>query len=84
MRLHRWKRRTIILGIALVASTMSVIPFLEGHALHKQFDTIGKFLIYLSMCLLSLFVGSAALTYNFCTYWRSLRKENHAPNSHSK
>ena len=82
--LNRWYRRMIGVGIALILSAASVIPFLDGHSLHTRFETIGKYLIYLSLCLLSLFVGSAALTYNFWSYWRSLGAESRTVNSHPK
>jgi hypothetical protein len=76
MLLSRWRRRAIVLGSALFASVASVVPFLEGHSLHAQFDKIGKFLIVLSMCLLPLAALSAAFTYNFWTYLRDLKKAN--------
>lgn len=69
---QKWKRRTIGLGIALILSITSVIPFLDGHLLHRYFQQ-GRYLIYLACALLSPFVGSAALTYNFWSYRRNLR-----------
>lgn len=71
--LNRWRNRTIVLGVALAISISSVVPFLAGHSLHMHADTIGKYLIYLSMCLLTLFMGAAALTYNRWWYWRKLK-----------
>lgn len=73
--LNRWQRRAIVLGTALFVSVASVIPFLDGHSLHEYADRIGKYLIYLSMCLLPLFVFCAAQTYNFWIYLRDLKKE---------
>lgn len=70
---EKWKRRTIALGIALAIRVALVAPFLDGYPLHRYFQTFGKYLIYVSTCLLSLFVGSAALTYNFWWYWRRIR-----------
>jgi hypothetical protein len=72
--LNRWRRRAIVLGSALFVSVASIVPFLEGHSLHAQFDRIGKYLIVLSMCLLPLAALSAAFTYNFWTYLRDLEK----------
>jgi len=72
--LSTWKRRMATMGIALVVSVAIVVPFLAGHSLHEHWDTIGKYLIYLPAFLLSLFMGSAALTYNFWTYCRRLEK----------
>lgn len=77
--LSKWKRRTTVLGIALLASIASVIPFLDGYPLHGEFTNTGKYLIYLSMGLLILFLGSAALTYNSWAYRRSLRSNNDNP-----
>ena len=74
-QMRRWKRWMTVLGIALLVSVVSVIPFLEGYFLHRYFEAVGKYLIYASMCLLTLFVGAAALTYNFWLYWRNLKRE---------
>ncbi len=73
MYVRKWKRRTIALGIALVLSVAVVVPFLGGHLLHRYFEQ-GKYLIYVSCGLFTLFVGSCALTYNFGSYTRSLRQ----------
>ena len=75
-RLRKWKRATICLAIALAASIGSVVPFLEGHTLHEHFAGGAKYLIYLSMCLLSLFMYAAGTTYNFWSYLRALRRNN--------
>ena len=79
----KWKRRTIGLGIALVVSAALVVPFLDNHFLHAYFGQ-GRYLIYVSCGLLSLFVGSAALTYNFWSYLRSLRAKDHSTGSDKK
>ena len=75
-RLRKWKRATICLAVALAASIGSIVPFLEGHILHEHFAGGAKYLIYLSMCLLSLFMYAAGTTYNFWSYLRALRKIN--------
>jgi hypothetical protein len=72
--LDRWKRRAIVLGIALFASVASIVPFLEGHFLHEYADGIGKYLIYFSMCLLPVFAFSAWQTYSFWLYLRDLKR----------
>jgi hypothetical protein len=64
----RWRRRTIILGVSLFVNIASIVPFLAGHSLHGHFDRVGKPLLILSMCLLVMFVFSAAQTFNFWTY----------------
>jgi hypothetical protein len=80
VRLIKWKRTTVGLGIALGICVLSVVPFLKGHYLHGQFEDIGKYLILLSMGLLFFFMGAAALTYNFWWYWRKLRAEGSVSN----
>jgi hypothetical protein len=79
--LRIWKRRTIGLGIALILSIVSVVPFLDGHFLHRYFEQ-GRYLIYLSCGLLTLFVGASGLTYNFWSYCRSLRAKDKSADSH--
>lgn len=74
-QLSRWKRRTIILGVSLFISILLVVPFLKGNSLHNYFEIFGKYLIYFSMSLFTLFLGSATLTYNFWWYWRKVQKE---------
>jgi hypothetical protein len=64
----RWRRRTIIIGVALFANIASIVPFLAGHSLHKHFDQFGKPLLVVSMCLLVMFVFSAGQAYNFWMY----------------
>jgi hypothetical protein len=72
--LARWIRRTVGLGIDLALSVASVTPFLDGHSLHSHWE-FGKYLIYVSCTMLTLFVGAAALTYNFWGQVRLLRKD---------
>ena len=72
--LNRWRRRAIVLGIPLLASVASVVPFLEGHFLHAYGDRIGKYLIYLSMCLLPVFAFCVWQSYSFWLYLRDLEK----------
>jgi hypothetical protein len=73
-RLRQWKRGTACLGIALAASVGAVFPFLKGHSLHEYFQSLGKALIILSVCLLSAFMYAAGTTYTFWWYRRSMRK----------
>jgi hypothetical protein len=73
--LNRWQRRAIVLGTALFASVISVIPFLAGHSLHAKFYRIGRPLLVLTGCLLPLFLFAAAQAYNFWVYLRDLKKE---------
>jgi hypothetical protein len=68
--IRKWKRRTIYLGVALATSIGSVVPFSEGHPLHGYAGVGGKFFVYLSMCLLAVFMYAAGITYSF---WQDLR-----------
>lgn len=74
----KWRTRTFVLGIGLVTSISSLVPFLYGFPLHDRFESIGRLLLFLSMCLLTMFVGSAGLMYNGWSYLRKLRKEGRA------
>lgn len=78
-----WKRRAIALGIALFISIALVIPFLDDHYLHRYFKH-GRYLIYVSCAILTLFVGACALTYNFWSYLRRLRNTKDRANPHLK
>ena len=72
--LLKWKLRTLGLGVALAFCVLAIIPFLDGHSLHGHFEQ-GKYLIYVACTLLTLFVGSCVLTYNFWRYVRTLRSK---------
>ncbi len=71
---RKWRRRTVGLGIAMIASIAAVIPFLAGHSLHKYWDQ-GKYLIWIAWVVLSLFAISAGTAYGFWQSWRSIRSE---------
>jgi hypothetical protein len=64
-----WRKRALYSGTALLLSSASVYPFLAGHSLHGDWESIGKYLILLSMGLLLVFVYCAALWY---IAWQSL------------
>jgi len=66
-----WRTRTIYSGIALSLSCASVYPFLAGHRFHTQSTSLGKYLVFLSMVLLPVFLGCAAFWYNG---WEALRR----------
>jgi membrane protease YdiL (CAAX protease family) len=71
---RKWQRRTVVLGIALIASVAVVVPFLAGHSLHEYWDQ-GKYLIWVAWVVLSLFAISAGTAYSFWQGWRSIRSE---------
>jgi hypothetical protein len=72
--LGRWKRRALILGALLATCVISTIPFLAGHSLHQYAEPTARILIWMSMILLPLFLGSAALTFNGWLYRRNVKK----------
>lgn len=47
-----WNRRALIATVAFVGSCGAVYPFLEGHALHDHWETVGKYLLLVAMALL--------------------------------
>jgi hypothetical protein len=73
--IRKWKRRTVYLGVALATSIALVIPFAEGQPLHQYASASGKIFVYMSMCLLALFMYAAGITY---TFWQNLRDTREA------
>ena len=71
-----WKRSTTWLGIALGVSIAAIKPFLYGFPLHRQWDSVGKKLLLLSMGLLPLFMYVAATTYNLWSYLRTTKRDH--------
>jgi len=75
-RVHRnlrtWTRITIWIGIALGICVMSVVPFSKGHFLHKNAEPWGRILVYLSMCLVWVFLFSVVAFYSS---WKVFRSE---------
>ena len=72
-RVRKWKRGTMLLGMALIVSIVAVVPFLYGFPLHDQWDAVGKKLILLSMILLAAFMYASATTYNLWSYLKATK-----------
>jgi hypothetical protein len=70
----KWGRATRYLGLGLVASIGSVIPFLYGNPLHHLWNTFGVGLVVVSMGLLIAFLYSVATFLNLRLYGSDLRK----------
>lgn len=68
-RVHMWRKRAILAMVAFFLSCAAVIPFSAGHALNSQWESLGKYLVLLSMMLLPIFVCCAALWW---VAWRAL------------
>ncbi len=69
-RIGLWRKRSIYSTVALVLSCASAYSFLEGHALHKYWESFGKYLILVSMALLVVWVYCTGL---FWSAWQALR-----------
>jgi len=67
-------RRALFASIAFFLSCASVIPFLEGHSLHAYWQSVGRYLVLLSMGLLIPFVICLGMAMNWWFYLRSLEK----------
>jgi hypothetical protein len=65
-----WRKRALYSTIALLLSCALVYPFLEGHLLHRYWESFGKYLIIVSMTLLVIFVYC---TGSFWSAWQALR-----------
>jgi hypothetical protein len=74
VQLNRWKRRTVVLGLAFAASIIAVIPFLKGFPLHRYWYGV-RYLIWLCCALLFLLTAAGAIAYNQWWYWRMLKKD---------
>ena len=71
---RRYRLIAVAVGLSLAASVAADVPFLYGYPLHNYWDVLGKWLVILSMCLLSAFVFFAATAFNWWTYLRNIKK----------
>lgn len=74
LRLRKWKRATMLLGVALVASLLAVTPFAYGHPLHNLWDAVGKRIMQVSAVLFLAFMYAAGTSYTFWSYLRAMKK----------
>jgi len=74
--LRKWKRAATWLGIGLAVSIATIVPFLKGHSLHDLWDTVGKKILGLSMCLLVGFMYAAGIAYTRWWYLKGVREIN--------
>jgi hypothetical protein len=73
LRLRKWRRGTVWLGGALLASIAAVVPFLYGYPLHNQWDPVGMIILLLAMGLIFPFLWTAGMTYGFWRYQRDIK-----------
>jgi hypothetical protein len=65
-----WRRRASYSTLALLLGCASVYPFLAGHSLHDHWNSIGRYLLLLSVGLFLAFVYICAMWYSA---WQALR-----------
>jgi hypothetical protein len=73
--LSLWQRRSLYSTGALVLSCGLVYPFLEGHSLHSHWESFGKYLLFLPMGLLLVFLYCNGLWWGAWQARRDLEKE---------
>ena len=67
-------KRALGAGAAFALSCAAVYPFLKGHVLHSHWESIGKYLVLLSMFLLLPFIICTGMAINSRIYRRNLGK----------
>jgi hypothetical protein len=75
VRFRLWQRRALYSTGALVLSCALVYPFLEGHSLHSYWESFGKYLLFLPMALLLVFLYCNGLWWGAWQARRDLEKE---------
>ncbi len=79
----KWKHATVALAVLLLLSVGLSALFLEGGPWHPYWR-FGHYLIWMCCILLTLLMGSMALTVNFSSYLRQLRLESRPPDTPRK
>jgi hypothetical protein len=72
--LSLWQKRALCSTAAFFLSCALVYPFLAGQALHAHWESLGKYLLLLSMALLPVFACSAGLWWSAWSQLRDLEK----------
>ncbi len=67
-RFQLWRRRTLLVMIAFLLTCVMVYLFLEGSPLHAHWDSVGKYILFLAMALLPVFLYCALLLWQA---WRA-------------
>jgi hypothetical protein len=69
-----WRKRALYAAVAFSFSCALVYPFLAGQALHAHWESLGKYLLLLSMALLPVFACSAGAWWSAWNQFRDLEK----------
>jgi len=77
--LARKKKWATIATGAFVASCAAVWPFLAGNPLHRYWDTLGVFFLFVAMVLLLPFAVSLGWVINACIFARGTRRLDSKP-----
>jgi hypothetical protein len=72
--IRRSRRRAVLCGLAFVLSCGLVYPFLAGHSLHEYWDSLGKYLLLVSMAAFTAVVFTSGLWWSA---WQALRDVEH-------
>jgi hypothetical protein len=70
-----WTKRAIFATVAFCLSCASVVPFLDGFPLHAYWETVGKYLVLISMGLLVPFVILVGIAIQIWFNVRSMEKD---------
>ena len=54
---------TIVVAVVFAVNLGLAIPFLKGNPWNQYVDTIGKYILFLCLCMFLLFVFLAGFTY---------------------
>ncbi len=68
--IRRFVRRTILASVAFIVSLCLSVPFLKGNPWNQYVDTIGKYVLFLCLCMFLLLLFLAGFTY---VLWYSKR-----------
>jgi len=68
--IRRFVRRTILAAVAFIVSLCLSVPFLKGNPWNQYVDTIGKYVLFLCLCMFLLLLFLAGFTY---VLWSSKR-----------
>ena len=70
-RISLWRRRSIRSIVAFLLSCLGTYTSLQGHPPHEYWGAFGKYLVFVSMAMLVVFVFCRGFFYSAC---RALRK----------